>query len=228
MKAAVAYCRVSTSEQEDAGHSLDDQEHVLTALAKARGWAVTVAREVGSGKSMSARPKLTAALRDLDAGAAHVLMAVRLDRLSRSVADFSHLMDRAERKGWDIHVVDLGLDTSTASGRLVAQVLAATAEHERRIIGERTKEGLRAAKRKGVRLGRPVTLPDDVRTTVLEARERGQSLREIAEALNHQGVATAHGGAKWHASTVKSVLDQAGSTQSVGQSESADHIADRA
>jgi DNA invertase Pin-like site-specific DNA recombinase len=203
---AIAYCRVSTTEQEIGGHSLDDQETVLRALASLKGWEVQVVRETGSGKSLSARPLLTAALADLDSGNAHVLMSVRLDRLSRSVADFAGLMDRAEKKGWDLHVADLGLDTSSPSGRLVAQVLAATAEHERRIIGERTKEGLRAAKAKGVRLGRPTVLPAEVQVEILQARAEGLSLRAIADALNEKGIPTAHGGAKWHASTVRAVV----------------------
>lgn len=203
---AVAYCRVSTSEQETSGHSLDDQEATLRALATSRGWDVVVVREVGSGKSLSARPLLTEVLRMLDEGLAQVLMSIRLDRLSRSVADFSGLMDRAERKGWDLHVADLGLDTCTPSGRLVAQVLAATAEHERRLIGERTREGLRAATVKGVRLGRPHSLPSQVRDEIKSARSNGASLRAIAEDLNSRGVPTAHGGSKWHASTIKAVL----------------------
>ena len=203
---AVAYCRVSTSEQEVYGHSLDDQETTLRALAASRGWEVVVVREVGSGKSLSARPLLTEALRGLDRGTVQVLMAVRLDRLSRSVSDFSGLMDRAERRGWDLHVADLGLDTSTPSGRLVAQVLAATAEHERRLIGERTREGLRAARAKGVRLGRPTTLPEEVRENIRTARQTGSSYRRIAEDLNARGIPTAHGGARWHASTVQAVL----------------------
>lgn len=203
---AVAYCRVSTSEQGEHGHSLDDQETVLRGLAMARGWDVIVVREVGSGKTVSARPLLVEALQSLDSGEAHVLMAVRLDRLSRSVADFTTLMDRAERRGWDLQVVDLGLDTSTASGRLVAQVLAATAEHERRLIGERTKEGLRAARSKGIRLGRPEVLSSEVREGIVSAHREGKSLRAIAEDLNAREVPTAHGGSKWHASTVRSIL----------------------
>lgn len=203
---AVAYCRVSTSDQEVHGHSLDDQETTLRALATSRGWDLQVVRETGSGKSLTARPLLTEVLRDLDSGKVQVLMSIRLDRLSRSVSDFSGLMDRAERHGWDLHVADLGLDTSTPSGRLVAQVLAATAEHERRLVGERTREGLRAARAKGVRLGRPHVLPTEVREEVQTMRQEGQSLRSIAEDLNTRGVPTAHGGRQWHASTVRSVL----------------------
>jgi DNA invertase Pin-like site-specific DNA recombinase len=206
---AIAYCRVSTVEQESTGHSLDDQETVLRALATLKGWDVKIVRETGSGKSLSGRPLLVDALASLDSGEAHVLMSVRLDRLSRSVADFAGLMDRAERRGWDLHVADLGLDTSTPSGRLVAQVLAATAEHERRIIGERTKEGLRAAKAKGVRLGRPTVLLAEVRESIQSAREEGLSLRAIASDLNERGIPTAHGGKAWHASTVRAVLASA-------------------
>lgn len=205
---AVVYCRVSTTEQGETGHSLDDQETVLRGLAMSRGWDVIVVREVGSGKSLSSRPLLVEALKDLDSGKAHVLMAVRLDRLSRSVSDFTSLMDRADRRGWDLHVADLGLDTSTPSGRLVAQVLAATAEHERRLIGERTKEGLRAAKAKGIRLGRPDALDPKVRSWILSQRSEGNSFRQIAETLNTHGEPTAHGGSKWHASTVRSVVEK--------------------
>jgi DNA invertase Pin-like site-specific DNA recombinase len=205
---AIAYCRVSTSEQESSGHSLDDQAAVLTALAQSRGWTVRVVRETASGKSLQSRPLLAQALADLDQGDAHVLMAVRLDRLSRSVADFCFLMDRADRRKWDLHVADLGLDTSTPSGRLVAQVLAATAEHERRLIGERTREGLRAAKAKGVRLGRPSVLPAEVVAGMRTARESGASYRAIAEDLTAREIPTAHGG-RWHASTVRHVLTSA-------------------
>jgi DNA invertase Pin-like site-specific DNA recombinase len=203
---ALAYCRVSTEDQSSEGHSLDDQAAVLTAAAKARGWDVEVIRETGSGKSLTGRPLLLEALHSLDRGEAQVLMAVRLDRLSRSVSDFAGLMDRAERKAWDLHVVDLGLDTSTPSGRFVAQVLAAAAEHERRLIGERTKEGLRAAKAKGVRLGRPGEVPADVLETIRAAREAGGSYRRIADDLNASEVPTAHGGRRWYASTVRGVL----------------------
>ena len=202
---AIAYCRVSTTKQEEK-HSLDDQEMVLRGLAMARGWEVVVVREVESAKALSSRPLLVEALRSLDSGKAHVLMAVRLDRLSRSVADFTQLMDRADRRGWDLHVADLGLDTSTPSGRLVAQVLAATAEHERRLIGERTKEGLRAAKAKGIRLGRPDALSEETRSWILTMRSEGMSFREISETLNDNDTPTAHGGKKWHASTVRSVV----------------------
>ena len=207
-KVMIAYCRVSTAEQGNEGHSLDDQENVLRALGAANGWEVRVVREVGSGKSITSRPLLVEALHDLDSGEAHLLAAVRLDRLSRSVADFAGLLDRADRKGWNLQVHDLGLDTTTASGRMVAQIMAATAEHERRLIGERTKEGLRAAKRKGVRLGRPVVLPDSVRQNVVQLRQQGVSLRGIAERLNEAGTPTAHGGKRWYASTVRNVLEQ--------------------
>ena len=58
----------------------------------------------------------------------------------------------------------------------------------------------------GVRLGRPATLPDEVREDIRQARRRGSSYRRIAEDLNSRGIPTAHGGARWHASTVQAVL----------------------
>ena len=98
------------------------------------------------------------------------------------------------------------MDTTTPAGELMANVYGAVAQWERRIIGQRTREAMQAMKARGVRLGRPVDLPDDVRRRIGAEREAGRSLRAIAEALNAEAVPTAQGGARWYASTVRDVL----------------------
>jgi len=204
---ALAYVRVSTTEQATEGASLDAQEAALIEAAERKGYRVEVIREEGkSGKSLNGRPELRAALERLDRGEAAALYAQRLDRLSRSVADFAHLLDRAKRKGWTVAVLDADVDTSTPSGEFLVNVLASAAQYERAIIGARTRDALAQRKREGVRLGRPSTLPSEVVARVVALRAEGSSLRAIADTLNSEEVPTAHGGAKWHASTVQKVL----------------------
>ena len=83
--------------------------------------------------------------------------------------------------------------------------MATFAQFERRLIGQRTKDALAVKKRAGVKLGRPMSVPKSIVNRITRERERGRSLRVIADGLNDEGVPTGHGGAKWHASTVSSI-----------------------
>ncbi len=151
-------------------------------------------------------PALSEALDRLDAGEANALMAAKLDRVSRSVADFAGLLDRAQRKGWRLVLLDTGVDTSTASGELVSNMLASAAQYERRLISQRTRDGLAAKRAQGVRLGRPSVLPTEVVQRIVTERAEGSALRVIAEGLTADGVATARGKAMWSTSSVQAVL----------------------
>lgn len=205
---ALAYVRVSTGEQAETGASLDAQTAAVVEAAEREGYRVEVVREEGrSGKSLKGRPALTEALDRLRTGEAVALYSQRLDRLSRSVADFAFLLDLAKRQGWRLVALDGGEDTATPSGEFLVNVLAAAAQYERRLIGARTRDALAQRRREGIRLGRPSTLPAEVVERILtERRVAGASLRAIAEGLNADAVPTAHGGAAWHASTVAKVL----------------------
>jgi DNA invertase Pin-like site-specific DNA recombinase len=211
---ALLYIRVSTSGQVDHGVSLDAQEAALTAEAKRRGWDFELVMDKGfSAKNMN-RPGLQRALAKLDAGTADHLMAVRLDRISRSVSDFAATLDRSARKGWGLVLLTPDLDTTSASGKFLAHVLASASEYERALISDRTREALARKKvvlaAKGERLGRPKTMPDAVVERIVRERAAGRSLRAIAEGLNHDQVPTAQGGKAWYGSSIKAVLDVAG------------------
>lgn len=95
-----------------------------------------------SGKSTNGRPGLAEALATIDAGKADGLVIAKLDRLSRSLLDFTGLMKRSREKGWQVVALALGVDTPTATGEMVANIMASLAEWERRMIGERTKTAL--------------------------------------------------------------------------------------
>ena len=136
-------------------------------------------------------------------------MVSKLDRLSRSVMDFASIVERSQREGWAIVALDLGVDTSTPSGELVANVMASVAQWERKVIGQRTKDALAVKRSEGVRLGRPVSLPEVIRERILADRLDGRSYRAIAEALNAEGVPTAQGGREWYAATVRAVEQRA-------------------
>jgi DNA invertase Pin-like site-specific DNA recombinase len=208
---ALAYTRVSTLDQAEHGASLDSQEAALREEADRRGWEVEVIREEGkSAKSIKGRPLLVEAVARLDRGQADVLIAVRLDRVSRSLTDFAAMYDRAARRGWAIVLPASGIDTTAAAGpgaKFSAQVQAAAAELERGLISVRTKEGMAQKKLEGARFGREVDaaqLPAYRRA--LELSAEGASLRSIAATLTSEGFQTARKGSSWHASTVRAML----------------------
>lgn len=203
----LAYLRVSTEEQSVSGLGLADQREVIAAEALRRGWSDVeyVSDEGFSAKNLS-RPGIAGALDMLSRGDASVLVVSKLDRLSRSLLDFAMLMERARVEGWQLVVLDLALDTTTASGELMASVMACFAQYERRLIGARTSAALQQLKAQGKRLGRPRTLSAEVTARIVSDRQGGATLAAIADRLNDEGVPTARGGARWYASTVKAVL----------------------
>jgi DNA invertase Pin-like site-specific DNA recombinase len=211
---ALGYCRVSTVDQAEDGASLDAQEAILRDEAERRGWDLELVREEGrSAKTITGRPLLLDALRQLDAGEADVLLAVRLDRVSRSLSDFAGLYDRAAKKGWALVLPSSGIDTTAAatpSAKFSAQIQAAAAELERGLISMRTKEGMAQRKAEGVKFGRPQTLAPEVVERIVGERAFGWTLASIAEGLNDDEIPTAHGGAKWYPATVSKIVAASG------------------
>ena len=133
-------------------------------------------------------------------------MAAKLDRLSRSMLDFTALMATAQKQGWALVALDCAVDTSTPTGEAMANMLATFAQFERRLIAQRTREALAVKRASGVRLGRPPTLPQAVVRRIQRQRARGDSFRKIAADLNDTQVPTAQGGREWYPATVRHVL----------------------
>jgi DNA invertase Pin-like site-specific DNA recombinase len=205
---AVGYVRVSTAEQNASGAGLRDQRRAIRDECERRSWKLLRTYQDANGVSGRnlRRPALQEALQALTTGKAHVLVTSKLDRLSRSVLDFASLMQQAESEGWSIVVLDVNVDTSTPSGEMMANVVAAFAQYERRLISERTKRALAVKKAQGVKLGRPRTVPDEVRERIASLRAEGLTLNAIAETLDDEGVPTGQGGSRWFASVVSAVL----------------------
>jgi DNA invertase Pin-like site-specific DNA recombinase len=205
----VGYCRVSTSSQADSGLGLDAQKAAILAECERKGWSlVELVEDAGYSAKDLRRPGMAHALDLLRSGQAGALVVAKLDRATRSVMDAASLLDQGRREGWTIVALDIGLDPTTPTGELVATIMAGVGQWERRAIGARTREALATKKAAGVRLGRPATLPADVVERMVSAKESGASLSAIARSLTEEGVPTAHDGAKWHASTVRAVIQR--------------------
>jgi DNA invertase Pin-like site-specific DNA recombinase len=203
---ALAYVRVSTDDQAENGASLAAQTLALTEEAERRGWDVEIVREEGKSAKSLNRPALTEARARLARGEAQYLLCVRLDRLSRSVADFAALVTEARRKGWGIVLQSPNIDFSDPAGEFTANVLASAAQYERALISARVREGMAQRKSEGQHMGRsadPAML--DTYRRVLALAAEGRSHNSIAAQLTAEGVPTARGGA-WAAATVRRMV----------------------
>ena len=205
---AIIYSRVSSGEQGASGLGLESQVAKCAEYASRQGLEVIdTLTEVKSGKSVKARPVLVEALSRLKAGEAQVLVVAKLDRLSRSLFDFATLLQRAEREGWSVVLLDLGVDTTTPVGRLQAQIVASVAEFERARISERCRDASTAKRARGERVGGVAQTPREIAQMAVELRSTGLPFVAIADRFNLDGVPTARGGSKWHASTVRALLN---------------------
>ena len=208
---------MSTDKQAEHGVSLDAQRAKVEAYAGLYDLDL-VAVEVDAGasaKSLSHRPALDRALAMLEAGEADALLVVKLDRLTRSVRDLGELVDRFQAGGWALLSVGEQVDTRTAGGRLVLNVLASVSQWEREAIGERTRVALAHKRTLGERVG---AVPFGSRLAadgihleaepqeqaalrlILSLRADGLTLRAIAAKLNADNVPAR--GARWHPTTI--------------------------
>jgi DNA invertase Pin-like site-specific DNA recombinase len=182
----VGYLRVSTAGQAENGHSIDSQRGAISREADRRGWEILWVEDAASGKDLE-RPGMTYALHLT--GQTTGIVASRLDRLSRSVLDFATLLARARAEGWNVVSLDLGLDLSTPYGQFGAHVLMAAAQLERDLISARTKEGLAAAKAKGILPGpRRSTVPAEITDKISTLLAKGATLAEVANQLTQDRV----------------------------------------
>jgi DNA invertase Pin-like site-specific DNA recombinase len=161
----VGYTRVSTSAQRDEGQGLAAQRAaILERYPDAR-----LVEEVGSGQRVNHLLRDTLkAMRRGDA-----LIVSKLDRLSRDTEDFARIVKQAVRQGWALVILDMGIDTATVMGEAMATVGIAFARMERRRIGERRREAIRAR--------RPEL--NERRKRILALADEGLSQRAIAHAV---------------------------------------------
>ena len=179
MRASI-YARVSTAQ----GQSVEMQLRDLRELAARRGFEIV--REYcdeGFSGAKDSRAALNRMLADAHAGRFNAVLVWKLDRLGRSLLHLVRLLEEFRRTGVELVSFSEGLDFTTTTGKLLFQIISAFAEFERDCIRERVLAGMRNARAKGKRIGRPprTYLSEEVRKGIALAHHQRQgSLRQLA------------------------------------------------
>jgi site-specific DNA recombinase len=220
---AIGYARVSTDKQADRGVSLDAQTEKIRAMVVVHGadLADIIVEASESAKSLN-RPGMQRLLALVDSGEVQAVIVAKLDRLTRSVKDLCELLERFERYGVALISVAESLDTGSAAGRLVLNIMTAVSQWEREAIGERTRDALSHKRSNGERVGNiqfgyrlcadgKHVEPDLGEQAVLHEirtlRKSGTTLRGIAATLNHRAFRTRRGSA-WRLEHVARIIKQ--------------------
>jgi site-specific DNA recombinase len=215
MKQAIGYIRVSTEQQANEGVSLEAQKAKIAAWCVTNGYElVNVFVDAGiSGKSMDKRPGLQDALKSLSKGMA--LVTYSLSRLARSTKDAISIGETVAKKKADMVSLSEQIDTTTAAGKMMFQMLAVLAEFERNLVAERTTNALqhkKATNQKYTNItpygfeaieGRLVQVQAEaaVVAEIQAARASGNTLQSIADSLNGRGIPTKTG-KTWQPATI--------------------------
>lgn len=231
-RAVVGYIRVSTKEQAETKLSLTHQEEKIRALAVAHDHNLTrMYNDAAESAKDLNRPKVQELLREVEAGRIGHVIIYKLDRLIRNVENLGYLLRLFEKKGVTLSSVQESLDTSTASGRMVVNLLGMIAQWERETIAERTQVALDVKRKRGEKLGGIMPygyrvksgklIPHDAEQKilrgVLKARKEGRGYQDIAEALNEQRVKPRKA-ARWYASTIRAICLREGLPAAKGRS----------
>jgi site-specific DNA recombinase len=215
----VAYVRVSTQDQATEGVSLDAQEARIGAYCVAMGFGASeVIRDAGESAKSLQRPGMARLLAAVANGSVERVVVLKLDRLTRSIRDLDAVLKQFAKADAALVSVSESLDTASACGRLIVNMLGVVSQWELEVIAERTATAL-AHKRQQrtaygttpfgfVRVG-DALFPEPKEQAALEEAVRmdcgGASFREIAARLTEIGVMP-HRGKAWHASSVRAML----------------------
>jgi site-specific DNA recombinase len=207
-------CAIYTRKSHEEGleqefNSLDQQREAAEAYVesqKREGWVALPERYDDPAFSAATleRPALRRLLSDIEAGRVDVVLVYKIDRLSRSLRDFVQLIDLFEKHGVSFVSVTQRFDTSSSMGKLTLNVLMSFAEFEREVIGERIRDKIAAAKRRGKHTGgMPVLGYDTIEKRLVVNPEEAKLVRrvfkrfcalrsamKVAEELNREGRVT--------------------------------------
>jgi site-specific DNA recombinase len=220
MKPMVGYIRVSSEKQAESGLSLEAQDAKIRAMAALKGVALAdvVVDAAESAKDLN-RPGVQRVLKMVRSGAVSGIIIAKLDRLTRNVRNLADILDLCDKKNTALVSVSETLDTGTAVGRMVINIMVSVAQWEREAIGERTSDALQAKRARGERAGnipygftadtdgmlQPNPEEQRVIAEIKQLRADGRALREIADALNADGFKTRRG-TEWQFQYVANVL----------------------
>ncbi len=219
MKKVAIYARVSTEDQAKEGFSLDSQLEKLRSYCKAREWKI-VGEYVDDGYSGRdvKRPAYQKMMEEIDKW--DVLLVMKMDRIHRNSKNFMLMMEQLRQKNKEFVSMTESLDTSTAMGRFVMDIIQRIAQLESEQIGERVYDGMRQKAKQGIGLlgfpapygykyenGKLISKENELKVVkkIYEQYLNGKSLQEIVEWLNENGIATKKR-KKWDKKTVSRIL----------------------
>ena len=213
---AIGYIRVSTEEQAQSGLSLSNQRRRIESQAMASALAlVDVLEDAGESACSLQRPAMLDLMNRIATAQIDCVIVAKLDRLTRSIKDLAELLERLHRArradgGQGIELISIGesLDTTTATGRLVINIMASVSQWEREVIAERTTAALQEKRRRGEATGgvapfgfdfvngRKVPRADEqeILQEIKQLRADGKSWQAVAAALTQTGRRTRTGG----------------------------------
>ena len=221
---AIGYVRVSTDKQADRGVSLEAQVEKIRAMATVHDVELLdVLVDAGESAKDLDRPGMVRILEMVQSRAVGMVIVAKLDRLTRSVKDLAVLLEQFQRRGVSLVSVAESLDTGSASGRLVLNIMVSVSQWEREAIGERTRDAMRNKKAKLEYVGNAPygfrqaadkrhVEPEPGEQAILERiqrlRKSGKSLRKIADQLNRLKIRTRQG-SPWRHEYVHRLLQAA-------------------
>ena len=209
-KRCAVYCRVSSDERlEQEFNSIDAQKEAgqaYVASQRSEGWIPVVDDydDPGFSGGNTERPGLKRLMADIERGLVDIVVVYKIDRLTRSLADFSKMVEVFERQGVSFVSVTQQFNTTTSMGRLMLNVLLSFAQFEREVTGERIRDKIAASKRKGLWMGGVPPLGYDVANRLLVVNETEAALvrrifgemltigspTRIAQGLASEGITT--------------------------------------
>ncbi len=227
---ALGYTRCSTNEQADSGVGLSAQDERIRAYCTLKGLRlldIITDAGVSGGKSLASREGGQQLLAAIQARKADAVVMHKLDRMFRNAGDCLTTVERWEKAGVALHVVDLGgnaIDTTSAAGRFMLVVLAGAAEMERNLTRERTRSAMAVMKGNGQRVGTvpygfdlasdcttlvPCEAEQAVIRNIRAMRSSGSTLQRIAETLSKRRIPTkTRKSAKWTHQAVAKILSR--------------------
>ena len=145
------YLRVSTEDQAREGFSLSEQKERLEALCKFKDYKIyDYYQDAGiSAKTGNHRPEFDRMIDDAKAGKINTVIALKLDRISRSIYDWENLLTTSEKYGFDLICANDDINTTTANGKMITRIMMSVSQNEIERTSERTKIGLSGAIKQG-------------------------------------------------------------------------------
>lgn len=220
MRKTIAYIRVSTSEQADRGFSLPAQEQKIKQYAELYGIQIDeVIHDAGfSAKSMD-RPGFQKIIQMMNKKEIGTLVIAKLDRMTRCIKDLAEIIELTNKKDVSLISVNEHIDTGTAAGRMILNMLGVISQWERETIGERTSSALQYKKQSGKVYNCnalygyenvngqliPVESEQETITLMIHLRDQGHSFKSIADKLNSLGICS-RSGKIWHSEQVRRVI----------------------